>query len=55
MIYPIEMSREDIAEFQAEYEEWLDEELTVAERERRFIAANSVELSEELYSPYWGA
>lgn len=55
MLYPLDMSKEDIAVFQEEYEEWLDEELTVAQRERQFIADNSVELSEELYSPYWGA
>ena len=55
MLYPSYMTKEDIVEFQAEYDEWLAEELSVAERERQFIADNSVQLSEEIYSPYWGA
>lgn len=55
MIYPADMTAEDIAEFEEEYNEWLAEETAVANREREFLANNSVELSEELYSPYWGA
>lgn len=55
MLYPVDMSKEDIAEFQAEYDEWYATEVAHAEMERKFLQQNSVELSEELYSPFWGA
>jgi len=52
MLYPPDMTKEDIAEFEAEYNEWLAEETTIAAREREYLANNAVELSEEVYSPY---
>lgn len=55
MIYPADMTAEDIAEFESEYKEWLAEETAIATHERDYLANNSVELAEELYSPYWGA
>ena len=55
MIYPDHMSAEDIAEFEREFAEWSAEEELVAAREREFLANNPVDVSEEMYSPYWGA
>lgn len=55
MIYPENFTKEDIEEFEREYNEWLDEELVVAQREREFLAQNPVDISEEIYSPFWGA
>jgi len=55
MIYPADFTEKDIKEFEQEFNQWLDEERTVAERERKFLAENSVEMSEEIYSPFWGA
>lgn len=55
MIYPAEFTQEDIEQFEREYNEWLAEELAVSKREREFLAENSVEMSEEIYSPFWGA
>ncbi len=55
MIYPDYFTKEDIEQFEQEYNEWLKEELAVSERERKFLAENSVEMSEEIYSPFWGA
>ena len=55
MIYPEDMTAEDIAQFEREYNEWRNEEAIVAQREQEFLANNPVDVSEELYSPYWGA
>lgn len=55
MIYPDYMSAEDIALFEREFAEWSAEEELVAAREREFLANNPVDVSEEMYSPYWGA
>lgn len=55
MIYPDDFTQEDIEQFEREYAEWLAEELAVSKREREFLEQNSVAISEEIYSPFWGA
>ena len=55
MIYPDYMSAEDIVQFEQELAEWSAQEELSAAREREFLANNPVDVSEELYSPYWGA
>ena len=49
------MSAEDIVQFEQELAEWSAQEELSAAREREFLANNPVDVSEELYSPYWGA
>lgn len=55
MIYPDYFTKEDIEQFEREYDEWRKEELIVAQREREFLAQNPVDIAEEIYSPFWGA
>lgn len=55
MIYPEDFTATDIEEFEREFNEWLDEERAVAERERQFLMHNPVDIAEEIYSPFWGA
>lgn len=55
MIYPEDFTQEDIEQFEREYQEWLAEELAVAKREREFLEQNPVDISAEIYSPFWGA
>lgn len=52
MIYPEYFTREDIEEFEREYNAILDEERRAQEAERQRVA---VQVSEEIYSPYLGA
>ena len=52
MIYPDYFTREDIEEFEREYNAILDEERREEEERRKQVA---IALSEEIYSPYWGA
>lgn len=51
MIYPEYFTAEDIKEFEAEYNALLDQERSVAEKQQ----ATAIAVSEEIYSPYWGA
>ena len=55
MIYPDDFTKEDIEQFELEYNEWLAEELAVSKREREFLAQNPIDFAEEIYSPFWGA
>jgi hypothetical protein len=50
MIYPDYFTKEDIQEFEREYNAVLDAERAVAEKQQVAIA-----VSEEIYSPYLGA
>jgi hypothetical protein len=50
MIYPDYFTKEDIQEFEREYNAVLDAERGVAEKQQVAIA-----VSEEIYSPYLGA
>jgi hypothetical protein len=50
MIYPDYFTKEDIQEFEREYNAVLDAERSVAEKQQVAIA-----VSEEIYSPYLGA
>lgn len=52
MIYPDYFTKEDIEEFEREYNAILDEERREEELRRQTVA---VKVSEEIYSPYWGA
>ncbi len=51
MIYPDYFTKEDIEEFEREYNAILDEEQRL-EQERQRVA---IAVSEEIYSPYLGA
>lgn len=55
MIYPEDFTAEDIAEFEREFNDWLNEERAIAEQERKFLEQNPVDIAEEIYSPFWGA
>lgn len=52
MIYPDYFTKQDIEEFEREYNAMLDEEQREAEQRRKEVA---VQVSEEIYSPYLGA
>jgi hypothetical protein len=51
MIYPDYFTKEDIQEFEREYNAMLDAERDVAEKQQLVAIA----VSEEIYSPYLGA
>lgn len=53
MIYPDYFTKEDIEQFEREYNAILDEERRAEEEARRQQVA--VQVSEEIYSPYLGA
>lgn len=52
MIYPDYFTKQDIEEFEREYNAMLDEERKEQEQRRQAVA---VQVSEEIYSPYLGA
>lgn len=52
MIYPDYFTKEDIEEFEREYNAMLDEERREEEARRQNVA---IQISEEIYSPYLGA
>jgi hypothetical protein len=49
MNYPEYMTPEDIAQFEAEYLQWHQDQLLLPK-----VAVDDAQ-SEEIYSPYWGA
>lgn len=51
MIYPDYFTQQDIQNFEQEYNAFVDQERSVAEKQQLV----AVEVSEEIYSPYWGA
>lgn len=57
MIYPAEMTREEIEEFEREFAEWSAEQDRIWAMEDEFLQTQkvAVAVSEEIYSPYWGA
>jgi hypothetical protein len=57
VLYPAEMTPEEIAEFEREFAEWSAEQDRIQDLEDQFLRTQqvSVAVSEEIYSPYWGA
>lgn len=57
MIYPAEMTQEEIQEFEREFAEWSEEQDRIQDMEDDFLRRQhlAVAVSEEIYSPYWGA
>lgn len=56
VIYPAEMTREEIEEFEREFAEWSEEQDRIQDMEEEFLRTKvAVAVSEEIYSPYWGA
>lgn len=57
VIYPAEMTREEIEQFEREYAEWAQEQDEIQRQEDEFLRRQrvAIDVSEEIYSPYWGA
>ena len=57
VIYSAEMTREEILEFEREFAEWSEEQDRIQDMEDEFLRTQkvAVAVSEEIYSPYWGA
>lgn len=57
MLYPADMTPEEIAVFEREFAEWSAEQDRIQDMEDHFLRTQkvAVAVSEEIYSPYWGA